>query len=59
MPGQSSQEFEYASGSSRFPKKDRGGLPPLTSCAPVSVAEYASISLTIPKNPRISLEILE
>ena len=32
-------------------EKDRGGLPLLPSYAPVSVAEYASISLNMPKYP--------
>ena len=35
-----------------FPKlEDRGGLPLLLSCMPVSVAVYVSISLNIPKYP--------
>ena len=32
-------------------KKGRGGFPSPPSCAPVIVAEYASISLNIPKYP--------
>ena len=30
-------------------KKSRGGFPLLSSCTPVNVAEYVSISLNIPK----------
>ena len=36
----------------QFSKKCRGDLPLPLSCAPVSVAENASISLNIPKFPR-------
>ena len=33
----------------RFSKSSRGGLPLPPSCAPVSVAEYATVTLNIPK----------